>query len=168
MNIVIMWGDKMSVKVTIGVYTGEKAVLDKWNSTTQKTTYTGTIRGEINAVSPVVTVQDTILPFFNYAKIELVDGETVNEYGYYYISNIVNDRTDLTEIVLSRDALETFSSGIKASPCIARRTTDAGKFTTFIPDNFLKRNAYTTQQQIAPATTNIFSYNGKLILLTTG
>lgn len=159
---------KMSVKITIAVYTGEKNVLDKWNIATQKTEYTGTIRGEINAVSPVVAIQGTVLPFFNYAKIELVDGETVDLYGFYYIHNIINDRTDLTEIVLSRDPLQTFAAGIKTSPCIARRTTDSGKFTTFIPDSFLKRNAYTMQQQIAPNTTGIFSYNGSLILLTTG
>ena len=158
----------MSVKITIGVYTGEKNVLDKWSKTTQKTEYTGTIRGEINAISPVVAIQGTILPFFNFAKIELIDGETVSEYGYYYITNIINDRTDLTEFILSREPLQTFSAGIKASPCIARRTADSGKFTTFIPDSFIKRNAYTTQQQIAPNTTGIFSYNGNLILLTTG
>ena len=105
------------MKITLGVYTGEKNVLDKWAACTSKLEITGTLRDSIDFVSPVVTVQQSIRPFFNYAKIDIYN-------SYYYISNVVNTTRGLSEIYLSRDALQTFAAGIKGSPAIAARASD--------------------------------------------
>lgn len=110
-----MWGDVMNI--TLGVYTGERAVLDKWAHTSNKLTIAGSVRGGIDAVTPIVTVNRQILPFFNYAYIDTYD-------SYYYITELQNNTRDITDIVLSRDPLQTFAAGIKASPAIAARASD--------------------------------------------
>ena len=110
-----MWGDDM--QITIGVYTGERAVLDKWAATTSKISYSGTVRGSIDVVSPIVTVEAQILTFFNYAYIDTYD-------SYYYITDLQNVTRGITNIVLSRDPLQTFAGGIRNSPAIAARASD--------------------------------------------
>lgn len=93
-------------------------MLDKWQATTSKLEITGTLRDSLDVVSPVVTVQQSIRPFFNYAKIDIYN-------SYYYIANIVNTTRGLTEIYLTRDALQTFAAGIKGSQAIAARASDS-------------------------------------------
>jgi hypothetical protein len=105
------------MQITLGVYTGERAVLDKWSKTGSKITIAGSVRGGIDAVTPIVTVNRQILPFYNYAYIDTYD-------SYYYITDLQNNTRDITDIVLSRDPLQTFAAGIKASPAIAARASD--------------------------------------------
>lgn len=105
------------MQITIGVYTGKRAVLDKWARTSSKLTIAGSVRGGIDAVTPIVTVNRQILPFYNYAYIDTYD-------SYYYITDLQNNTRDITDIVLSRDPLQTFAAGIKASPAIAARASD--------------------------------------------
>lgn len=110
-----MWGDDM--QITIGVYTGKRAVLDKWAATASKISYAGSVRGSIDVVSPIVTVEAQILTFYNYAYIDTYD-------SYYYITDLQNVTRDITNIVLSRDPLQTFAGGIRNSPAIASRASD--------------------------------------------
>ena len=105
------------MQITLGVYTGERAVLDKWAATTSKISYSGSVRGSIDVVTPIVTVNAQILTFYNYAYIDTYD-------SYYYITDLQNVTRDITNIVLSRDPLQTFSAGIKSSPAIAARASD--------------------------------------------
>lgn len=107
----------ISMQITIGVYTGKRAVLDKWARTSSKLTIAGSVRGGIDAVTPIVTVNRQILPFYNYAYIDTYD-------SYYYITDLQNNTRDITDIVLSRDPLQTFAGGIKLSPAIAARASD--------------------------------------------
>ena len=125
------------------------------------TTHTGIPRGEIDTVSPVIMVADTIRGEFNYAHIP--------DFGsgmYYWIADITIVREGLTQITMNRDPLTTFAAGVRACPCIAQRSGDLSKTTAFIPDARVKSNAYTINQVRAAA--DIFGYNGKTILLTTG
>lgn len=116
-------------------------------------------RGALDHVAPSILISSQITGSFNYAYIDT--------YGsYYWIKEISNERQNLTRIDLVRDPLTTFAAGVRACSCIAQRTANAGKFTTYIPDRFLRKNAYTINQVIAGA--DILSFNGKFILLTTG
>lgn len=96
------------MQLVLGVYTGEKAVIDKWSKTGSRTIFEGAVRGEVNVVNPSIMVQGHVSTFYNYAYIAEFD-------SYYYITEI---------IVLKRDALQTFAGGIKASPAIAARASD--------------------------------------------
>ncbi len=104
-------------EITVGVYTGERAVLDKWNKTGSRLTLTGSVRGDIDLVSPSVKVNRNLLPFYNYAYIPEFS-------GYYYITEINDYTRDISIITLKRDPLQTFAAGIKASPAIAARASD--------------------------------------------
>lgn len=123
-----MWGDDM--QITIGVYTGERAVLDKWAATASKISYAGSVRGSIDVVTPIVTVESQILTFYNYAYIDTYD-------SYYYITDLQNITRDITNIVLSRDPLQTFAGGIRNSPAIAARASD-NHVNADYPDNKYK------------------------------
>lgn len=123
------------------------------------TTHTGAARGEIDTVSPVVMVAATIRGDYNYAYISDFD-------MYYWIADITIVREGLTQIAMNRDPLTTFAAGVRACPCIAQRSGDLSKTTAFIPDSRVKSNAYTINQ--VRAASDIFGYNGKTILLTTG
>lgn len=118
-------------------------------------------RGALDHVAPSILISAEITGSFNYAYIDTYA-------SYYWIKEISNERQNLTRVDLVRDALTTFAAGVRACRCIGGRSADLTKTTAFITDNSLKTNAYTMQQQIAPATTNIFSYNGNLVLLTSG
>lgn len=105
------------MQLVLGVYTGEKAVLDKWTKTGSRTAFEGAVRGEVNVVNPSIMVQGHVSTFYNYAYIAEYD-------SYYYITEINDFRRDLSIIVLKRDGLQTFAGGIKASPAIAARASD--------------------------------------------
>ena len=118
-------------------------------------------RGALDHVAPSILISAEITGSYNYAYIDT--------YGaYYWIKEISNERQNLTRVDLVRDPLTTFAAGVRSCPCIGGRSADLSKTTAFIRDDSLKTNAYTMQQQIAPATTSIFSYNGNLVLLTSG
>lgn len=106
------------MQLVLGVYTGEKSVLDKWAKTGSRTTFEGAVRGEVNVVNPSIMVQGHVSTFYNYAYIAEFD-------SYYYITEINDYRRDLSIIVLKRDALQTFAGGIKGSPAIAARASDS-------------------------------------------
>lgn len=118
-------------------------------------------RGALDHVAPSILISSEITGSFNYAYIDTYA-------SYYWIKEISNERQNLTRVDLVRDPLTTFAAGVRACPCIGGRSADLSKTTAFIRDDSLKTNAYTMQQQIAPSTTNIFSYNGSLVLLTSG
>lgn len=146
--------------VTIYSCSCETIVLNKTSYLTSLASFSGTVRDEVDIVNPRILVAGNVIAG-NYCYID-------DFASYYYITEKTVVRDGLTDITLKRDPLMTAKTGIASSPCIARRSTDLSKTTAFIHDNFVKTNAYTMQQQIAPATTNIFSYNGNLILLTSG
>lgn len=80
-------------------------------------THTGAARGEIDTVSPVIMVAETIRGQYNYAYIPDFG-------GYYWISDITIVREGLTQITMNRDPLTTFAAGVRACPCIAARASD--------------------------------------------
>ena len=122
--------------------------------------FTGSPRGEINMVSPTITVNATITGTYNYAYIDT--------YGcYYWVGDITIERAGLSVISpLQRDPLTSFAAGVRACPALAQRTAAQGKNTLFIPDKMIKLNQYTFDETIAGA--DIFGYNGSFILITTG
>lgn len=81
-------------------------------------TYTGAARGEIDIVSPVIMVADTIRGDYNYAYIPDFGS------GMYYWADITVLREGLTQITMNRDPLTTFATGVRACPGIAARASD--------------------------------------------
>lgn len=123
------------------------------------TTFTGAVRGEIDMVSPIVTVAATITTHFNYAYLD-------DYAAYYWVREITVERKGLSIVQLERDPLMTFAADIRKCSCIAARTASAGKNTWYIPDPMIKQNQYTYDETIAGGS--IFGYNGSFILITTG
>lgn len=101
------------------------------------TTFTGAVRGEIDMVSPIVTVAATIAGAFNYAYID--DFEC-----YYWVREISVERTGLSVVQLKRDPTMTFYSGILSCPAIAGRNSQ--KWSMWQGDN---RFALLQQKNIA-------------------
>ena len=65
------------------------------------TSLNGTLRGEINAVAPVIRIETENFPVFNYARIPEFN-------RYYYLRDIRNVRNNIWDISLESDPLMSF------------------------------------------------------------
>lgn len=109
-----MWGVNI---MTINLYNVPEGRNHMYKTLSTPTTHTGAARGEIDTVSPVIMVADTIRGNYNYAYIP--------DFGmYYWISEITIVREGLTQITMNRDPLTTFAAGIRACAGIAARASD--------------------------------------------
>ena len=65
-------------------------------------TLTGTLRGEINIVSPIIRISNATFPAFNYAFIP--------DFGrYYYLRDVREIRADIWDLSLISDPLMSFN-----------------------------------------------------------
>lgn len=67
-------------------------------------TLTGAMRGESNVVSPVIRIENSVFPVFNYAHIP--DFER-----YYYLRDVREVRSNIWDIYLQSDPLMSFNLG---------------------------------------------------------
>lgn len=67
-------------------------------------TLTGAMRGESNVVSPVIRIENSLFPVFNYAHIP--DFER-----YYYLRDVREVRSNIWDIYLQSDPLMSFNIG---------------------------------------------------------
>ena len=67
-------------------------------------TLTGAMRGESNVVSPVIRIENSVFPVFNYAHIP--DFER-----YYYLRDVREVRSNIWDIYLQSDPLMSFNIG---------------------------------------------------------
>ena len=87
-------------------------------SLTTHSTLTGTLRDGSSLIDPVIIIQSTTIPTFNYLYIQ--------EFGrYYYINNYVNLVNQMYELHCHVDVLMTYGYTIKQnSAIIARQETE--------------------------------------------
>ena len=118
------------MNLTLYTNNSDNNVVDK--DLTQQSTITGTARGEIDILNPVITLETTSpLIGVNYCYIQ--------EFGrYYYITNITKTREGLTRITCRVDVLKTYADQIRAQRAIVARQEnqwnlylDDGTFKTY-------------------------------------
>lgn len=103
-----------------------------------ETTKTGSVRGEIDMIRPVIDVEGSAFSQ-NYAYIPDFN-------RYYYVDNVRILRTGICTLTLRVDVLQSFYSEIVNAPMIAERSENV--FNTFIADPERKFYQYTLNQYI--------------------
>ena len=161
MKTAIMWGDHMAdCTLKIWNYAGDNRTVDKDLPDLSATTITGTFRGEIDLINPVILVNQTISG--NYAEI-------TDFSRYYYIDSITCVRTGLYQIILRVDVLKTYRTEIKALPAYAKRAYNIGDnayYNSYIFDN---KQPKTCIKNTYSHNMYTFDYgNGCIILCTIG
>lgn len=119
---------------------------------------TATMREDVDISSPIIRVQQSVLlQEHNYLKIPAFN-------RYYYIKDIVIERTGLSVLYCKTDVLMTFKDSIKTCPAIAARSQNI--VTAFVPDGRQPANAFriSTVKKFAPFT----FIEPSIIMLTVG
>lgn len=91
--------------ITLYQNTAEKIRVDKTSYLTQVSTLTGALRDRCSLVNPVIMIEQTSLPTFNYVYIEAFN-------RYYFVGAIDSVRFGLWQITLDCDVLMTYKDGI--------------------------------------------------------
>lgn len=98
-------------KTTLGINlyknSAEPNRVDKTNYLEQIGTLYGAFRDETSITNPIITIQQTEAPQFNYVYIPIFN-------RYYYVTDITSIRYGLWEISLSVDVLMTYKDAIKS------------------------------------------------------
>ncbi len=123
-----------------------------------ETDFQGVLREQSSIINPVIRVQSTELPNFNYAYLP-------DFKRYYFIVGIRNMTTNIWEISLSVDVLESFKESIKANTAIISDTESIGK-DTYIEGEQWKANVKNNTELIT--FPNGLLSSGTYILITAG
>lgn len=83
------------------------------------TDFQGVLREQSSIINPIIKVQSTELPDFNYAYVP-------DFKRYYFIVGIRNLSTNIWELSLGVDVLESFKDGIRANYAILSDTEITG------------------------------------------
>lgn len=95
-------------------------------SPTLNLSLTGTLKEDTSITDPVIMIESAALPAGNYAYIP--------EFSrYYYITDIVSERTNLWTVKLHVDVLKTYEAAIMSAPCIIAKTA-SNDFNLYLPD----------------------------------
>lgn len=122
------------------------------------TEFQGVLREQSSIINPVIRVQSTELPDFNYAYVP-------DFKRYYFITGIRNLSVSIWEISLSVDVLESFKDSISSNVVILSDTETTGK------NNYISGDQWKTSVR---NTTDIISFpsglldSGEYILITAG
>lgn len=103
-----------------------------------ETTKTGTIRGEVDIMRPVIDIEGNVFTP-NYAYIPDFN-------RYYYIDSVRILRTGICTLTLRVDVLQSFYEDIVNAPMIAARSENL--FNTYIADEQRKFFQYSVNQYI--------------------
>ena len=93
---------KGGAKMIIYLYNNESPKNKISKSITLLKTITGVLRGETNIVSPVIRIEQTTFPLFNYAYIPDFS-------RYYYLRDVREIRANMWDISLISDPLMSFN-----------------------------------------------------------
>lgn len=91
--------------ITLYQNSAEQARIDKTNYLKSVGVLTGKLRDSTSIVSPIITIQMSTVPNFNYVLIPKFS-------RYYYVVDVVSVRTNLWEITLMVDPLMSFKNAI--------------------------------------------------------
>lgn len=120
--------------------------------------FQGILREQSSIINPVIRVQSTELPDFNYAYVP-------DFKRYYFIMNIRNLSTNIWELSLSVDVLESFKDSIKENYAIISDTEITGK-DNYIAGEQWKANVKNTTSILRFSSG--LSSSGSYILITAG
>lgn len=144
------------MNLTLCTNLSEKNCLGKTLSNNQN--FQGILREQSSIINPVIRVQSTELPNFNYAYVPDFN-------RYYFIVGIRNISTNIWEISLSVDVLESFKETIKVNTAIISDTESIGK-DTYIDGEQWKTNVKNNTEIIN--FPNGLLESGTYILITAG
>ena len=118
-------------------------------------TLTGAMRGESNVVSPVIRIENSVFPVFNYVQIP--DFER-----YYYLRDVREVRANIWDIYLQSDPLMSFNIGSVSGMLVEGETGG---------NNYLEHRHFIRNVK---SKTNILTFgsgllnSGEYILITAG
>lgn len=95
-------------------FNGKYIEVDKTSMLTFIQDYDIRLKDTVNVVSPIILVQSTVLPTFNYCEIS-------DLFGFYYVVRLINIRNDLWEMQLHMDVLYTLKDYILDLKCLVSR-----------------------------------------------
>lgn len=152
----------MSVSITLYSVSCDPHTLDKTDYVTDTSTITGTIRGELDVLSPVIEFTGDVSGY-NYARI-------ADTGRYYHITGCNRERTGLCVLSMHVDVLWTYADQIAALTAVVDRSYRL--VNSYLPDNMQRVYQYTqcVNKNIGISALNLpFSYgsNGH-ILVTVG
>lgn len=118
-------------------YLGERNAFPKQLNTSTSISFNATIKEQNSILSPILLVQATELPSYNYAYIPSFS-------RYYFIDDITSDRNNLWRLSLSVDVLESYNTEIlNQTALISRSESDSTEGSpNFTQDNRLPITAY--------------------------
>lgn len=108
----IVFGYYNSCDVVLQKFTSEPNSFPKYLTTVE--TLNGTFRESVDIVNPIIKIEQTELPTFNYIHIPKYK-------RYYFVDNIVNLRAGLWEIYCHCDVLQSFAADIQNCDAICER-----------------------------------------------
>lgn len=123
-----------------------------------ETDFQGILREQSSIINPIIRVQSTELPDFNYAYIP-------DFKRYYFIAGIRNMSTNIWELSLGVDVLESFRTQIKQNVAIIS-DTESTNLTRYIEGEQWKVNVKNNTDIIN--FPNGLLENGEYILITAG
>ena len=127
----------MSIELKLRKNLSEANRMTKVFAANTDKTNTGDFRGEISLLNPVFVVETTDdLTQYNYCEI--------SAFNRLYFATIRAVGYKLWEISCNVDVISTYSTGIKASRALVRRTEKTGKVNYYMNDGTF----YTEQRQI--------------------
>lgn len=123
-----------------------------------ETDFQGVLREQSSIINPIIRVQSTELPDFNYAYVP-------DFKRYYFIVGIRNMSTNIWELSLGVDVLESFKTSIWSNTVILSDTESTGRYTYIEGDQWKTNVKNTTDIINFPSG---LSNNGEYILITAG
>lgn len=123
-----------------------------------ETDFQGVLREQSSIINPVIKVQSTKVPNFNYAYVPDFN-------RYYFIVGIRNISTNIWELSLGVDVLESFKSSLANQLVILSDTQITGA-TNYISGDQWVTNVK-TNTEIIPFPAGLLE-GGEYILITTG
>ena len=127
--------------MTVIAYTNNSEINRVGKSLTQVASYTGSLKGACDVLSPVITLQLNAVPTnVNYMYVE--------EFSrYYFVTGWTVEITGLVTVSLSVDVLETYKELIKATRAIIERQEK--KYNVYLPDGAFRAEQKTQSQIVA-------------------
>lgn len=109
---------------------------------------TGSLRGSTSVKTPVINIEGTNIPFYNYAYIDEFD-------RYYYITDVKSVRNNIWEVSFLCDVLMSFKNDILNAHALVDNSQD--KKTT----NYLASDIWST---LVKDKTDIINFSGSGLL----
>lgn len=140
--------------ITLYQNSAEQARIDKTNYLKSVGVLTGKLRDSTSIVSPVINIQMSTVPNFNYVLIPKFS-------RYYYVVDVVSIRTNLWEITLMVDPLMSFKNAIIGCSAFIDRN-EFEQSNNIVDTKRVVEEGYTVTETEIP--NSLFNYNAMFSL----